>query len=296
MVGNAHVPVYLLDGPNPVLFDAGFTALAPQYEKDINKILKGRPPAYLFLTHSHFDHIGAASHFKTLWPIMQIVGTARMQQILNRPGAIRRIKRLNREAGQMLKASGIHAISDADFEPVQIDRILDPYQTIAPGRELSVKGIPTPGHTWDFMSYWVAEKKILIASEAVGTQDRSGYIFSEFLVDYDAYLHSMRLLAEFGAAVLCPGHWQVVTGVDAKAYILDSLEQAAKYAALVEGFLRAEQGDINKAVERVKAAEWDPKPWPKQPEAAYLINTHARVERVWERMQSEEETAKMARS
>ena len=68
VVGNAHVPVYLLDGPKPVLFDAGFTALSNSYEQDIKKILKKRAPAYLFLTHSHFDHIGAASHFIALWP------------------------------------------------------------------------------------------------------------------------------------------------------------------------------------------------------------------------------------
>jgi glyoxylase-like metal-dependent hydrolase (beta-lactamase superfamily II) len=292
VVGNAHVPVYLLDGPKPVLFDAGFTALATSYEQDIKKILKKRTPAYLFLTHSHFDHIGAASHFKTLWPKMQIVGSARMQEILARPGAIQLIKRLNREASRMLRSSGVHPTSDGDFEPVRLDLILVPDQTIEPGHNLSVKGIGAPGHTWDFMSYWVAEKKILLASEAVGTQDRSGYIFSEFLVDYDAYLRSMSVLAQLDAQILCPGHWQVVTGADAKEYISNSLEHAAEFAAMVERFLRAEEGDIERTVERVKVAEWDSKPWPKQPKAAYLLNTHARVERVWERMQSGQEPAK----
>lgn len=31
------------------------------------------------------------------------------------------------------------------------------------------------------------------------------------------------------------------------------------------------------AVKRVKEIEWDPRPYPKQPEEAYLLNTRARV-------------------
>ncbi|MBW2342816.1 MAG: hypothetical protein JRF53_02160 [Deltaproteobacteria bacterium] len=43
-------------------------------------------------------------------------------------------------------------------------------------------------YTWDFMSYRVPEKRILAASEAMGCDDGSGCIFTEFPVDYDTYL------------------------------------------------------------------------------------------------------------
>jgi hypothetical protein len=54
---------------------------------------------------------------------------------------------------------------------------------------------------------------------------------------------------------------------------------------MVEETLRKEKGDIEKAVAHVKALEWDSRPWPKQPEPAYILNTQARVSRVWEKMQ-----------
>jgi hypothetical protein len=57
VVGNAHVPVYLLDGPRPVLFDAGFTTLSSSYEQDIKEILKKRTPAYLLNTHARVERI-----------------------------------------------------------------------------------------------------------------------------------------------------------------------------------------------------------------------------------------------
>jgi len=61
VIGLPDIPVYLLDGPVPVIFDAGCTALAHLYEIGIKEILGNRKPAFLFLTHSHFDHVGAVS-------------------------------------------------------------------------------------------------------------------------------------------------------------------------------------------------------------------------------------------
>jgi hypothetical protein len=39
VLGYASVPVYLLDGPLPALFDAGFTGLAQVYQKGILEVL-----------------------------------------------------------------------------------------------------------------------------------------------------------------------------------------------------------------------------------------------------------------
>lgn len=53
---------------------------------------------------------------------------------------------------------------------------------------------------------------------------------------------------------------------------------------MVEGFLKAEAGDIEQTVMRVKEREWDPKSGPKQIESAYLLNTRIRVGCLKERM------------
>lgn len=77
----------------------------------------------------------------------------------------------------------------------------------------------------------------------------------------------------------------VVTGRDeVKSYLRESVETAEAFVAMVEGFLGEEDGDVEKTVVRVRMAEWDPKPYPKQPEAPYLLNTRARVKNILERM------------
>lgn len=275
----------MLNGAAPSLFDAGFTALSRAYEQDIKRVLGSRSPCYLFVTHAHFDHVGAASYLKKLWPEMKVVGSARTKQILSRPKAIELIRDLNQKTVDLLRPMVGDAVYEKPFQSFDIDIVLEPGQIIQLDSNCHIEPIHTPGHTWDFMSYWVPEKKILVASEAVGCEDGSGYIFTEFLVDYDAYRKSLQALARLDAQVLCQGHGLVFTGRDVKKHTTLSLEQADRYVAMVEETLRKEKGDIEKAVAHVKALEWDSRPWPKQPEPAYILNTQARVSRVWEKMQ-----------
>jgi len=97
VTGFSAVPVYLLDAPEPVLFDAGWSFIARLYERDIREVLGERRPAHLFLSHSHFDHLGAASFFKRVWPDIKIGGSPRIPEILARPGAVQLIRDLSRE-------------------------------------------------------------------------------------------------------------------------------------------------------------------------------------------------------
>lgn len=286
VVGNPGVPIYLLDGPMPVLFDAGVTMMSCCYAEDLQRILGRRQPAYLFLTHSHFDHIGAVSYLKSVYPRMKVAGPAHVGDILENPRAVHVIRELNREALRYGSVSPGRAIYRGNFEPFALDVVLKPGELINLAADRRVEAISAPGHTWDFMSYWIPEEGILVASEAVGCDDGTGYIYTEFLVDYDVYRRSLLHLARLNIRVLCPGHKMVLTGRDVRKYLRRSLEQAAEYVAMVEKFLLAEHGDIERAVARVKAAEWDPRPFPKQVEPAYLMNTQARVQKTWERMQS----------
>ncbi|KJS30866.1 MAG: hypothetical protein VR64_13995 [Desulfatitalea sp. BRH_c12] len=291
VTGSAGVPVYLLDGPSPVLFDAGMTVLAQCYVNDIRAVLGTRSPAYLFLTHAHFDHVGAAGFFKNVWPDMQVVASAPGRDILSRPGAIALIRTLNAESVQMAKDEGLTPLNDAPFESVAIDDVADQGSCFELGAGTVIQALHCPGHTRDFMCYWIASKKILIASEAVGCDDGTGYIQPEFLVDYDCYMANLTQLARLDADILCPGHKMVVTGDDARDHMRRSADYAHRFLAMVETFLTEADGDIDAATAKVKASEWDPRPWPKQPEHAYLLNTRQRVLKTWNRMQFLQENA-----
>lgn len=257
VLGHASVPVYLLDGQAPALFDSGFTGLAQIYENGVREVLDSKAPSYLFLTHAHWDHIGSAAYLKAIWPQLQIVGSPETRDASVQPNVVQQIRSLNQEAIEVLRSWGITWVYEGQFEPPVFDLVLNPGQIIELGPELSVKAIPTPGHTWDFLSYYVPEKKILIAAEAAGCDD-----VSEFLVDYDAYRSSLETLSRLDVEIHCTRHHLVLTGSDAKKQMLRSLDKASYYVAMVERFLREEDRNVDRVVDRVRLKNGTPNPCP----------------------------------
>ena len=167
--------------------------------------------------------------------------------------------------------------NETAFEPFPVDttaREGDCYD-VSPGVHVHV--LETPGHTWDFLSYYLPGKKLLIASEALGTPDETGYIVTDCLVDYDVHYASMQRLQTLVVETLCLGHLYAFTGSDARSHMAQSLVQSRRFHDRVVRFLDEEGGDLPAVMQRVKAYEWDGKTCLRQPEPAYVINLEARI-------------------
>ena len=277
VLGSWHTPSYLWAGPKPVLFDAGMSFLGDLYVKHARRVLGERSPEILFLTHAHFDHCGAASTLRDAFPGLCIAASARAAEIVQRPGALELIRKLNEEARILAPVIEVDHPAPEGFRPFQVDTILADGDEIELGGGQVVRVLATPGHTRDFLSYYLPGPKVLVASEAVGCATISGDIMVEFVADYDAYLDSMRRLWDLEIEVLCQGHLYVHVGQDARDYLDRSIRATERYREWVEELLDEEEGDVDRVVTRVKASEWDPAVEPKQPAPAYLLNTQARV-------------------
>lgn len=279
-LGHSAIPIYLLDGPAPILFDAGVTGLWHLYKKAIKHVLGKRSPAFLFLTHSHWDHVGTAAYLKSIWPEMKIAGSQASSRILEREGARSQIKSLNQGALGVLRSWGVSKIYDGEFRPFTLDVVLENGGKVEIENDLTVEIIPTPGHTWDSTAYYIRQRKILVAGEAAGCDG-----ICEFLVDHEAYVSSMKLLARLDAEILCTAHNFVFTGKDVEKNMAYSIRQVSEYVNQVKRYLREEKGDIDRTVARVKMAEWDKKSLPKQPLEPYLINTRIRAKLIRKHME-----------
>lgn len=284
VLGNAMIPSYLLDGPRPVLFESGFSCLGPAYERDARRFLGQGRPELLFLTHAHFDHCGSAAYLQRAFPGLRIAASARAGQILTRPNALKLITELNADAARTAGRWNPDLARGEAFQPFDLDLVLKDGDRVALGGGLSVQVLATPGHTWDLLSYYIPERKILIATEAAGCPDAVGGIVTEFLVDYQVYLDSLRRLAGLEVEVFCPGHRSVYLGQEAGRYLRASLEAAQEYKAWVDGLLLANDGDVERVMALIRAQEYDPRPEPKQTEAAYLLNLEVRVRHLARRL------------
>ena len=98
-LGFKNVPIFLFDGPEPVIFDAGVTCAGDIYVKS-HPFYSGTKAttAWLCITHVHWDHCGAASATckkKKASTKMKIAATSMAANILQRPNALSLTNRLN---------------------------------------------------------------------------------------------------------------------------------------------------------------------------------------------------------
>ena len=286
VLGHTWMPSYLLDGERPVLFEAGLTCLGRIYEEAIRSVLGDRRPEILFLTHVHYEHCGATSYFKEIFPALQVAASPQAARIIKRPNAQRLIRDLNQNAISLVTGVDKNKLLQEPFKPFDIDLILRDGQVIKLNEGLSVQVLATPGHTRDLLSYYIPEKRILVATEAVGCADNTGHIVTEFIVDYEGYLAGLKRLAALDVAVLCQGHHFVFIGEAVKDFFTRSIASAERFKTRVEELLRAEGGSVERVVARIKAEEHDKKPLPKQPDKAYLLNLTARVAHLAEKLQN----------
>jgi glyoxylase-like metal-dependent hydrolase (beta-lactamase superfamily II) len=286
VTGLSWSPTYLLDGEVPILFEAGFYCMAKFYERDIRNILKNRVPHMLFLSHVHYDHCGASSYFKKVFPDLTIVASKRASEIIKRPGAQKLMKKLSNNVIKIVSSMpeiDRELILLDPFEPFEVHMTPEDNTTINIGK-VTIRVLATPGHTRDLFSYYLPQRKILFSTEACGTRDQMGHINTEFLVDYEMYMTSLKRLASLDIDILCPGHHFVFTDDDVKKYFLESIRNAEYFKNHVTELLYTYNKSVDKVVSIIKEEEYDINPGPKQPEEAYLLNLRTRITHLAEKM------------
>jgi glyoxylase-like metal-dependent hydrolase (beta-lactamase superfamily II) len=280
VIGSAHNPIYLLKSEKPILIEGGISLLGEVYRRDLADRLGEVSPGMILLTHAHFDHCGAVCYLKKSWQDMKVAASPESAEILKRPNAVRLIKALSENAGESVTGIDEELLVRDGFEPFGVDMILRDGDSIEIGAGLTVQVLSAPGHTRDFLAYYVPEKKILVASEAGGCALNSGYVSVDCLTDFEVYMNSFDRLASLDVEVLCQGHRYVYTDEDVQLFLDKSRRAALEFKDMVEEFWQREGHDVRQVMARIKEMEYDPLPHPKQPEKAYLANLGARVKSI----------------
>lgn len=268
-LGPYPVPLFLLDGDRPVLFEGGVYDLGLYYIEEIEKLLGERSPSHLLLTHMHFDHCGATGYLKRHFKGALIGQSAEGAEIIKKQSAIDLIGKLNAQGRE-----------GKFFEPFLVDTILSDGDRIEVSRNVSIQVLKTPGHTRDHLSYYIPHLKALIPSEAVGVPGDGDYIFSEFLIGFDSYMASLEKLATLDVEILMLAHGACLTGSDAGNYIPRAIKSAIRFRERLKSLLEEHGDDHETIVSIVKREEYDGIEREKQPEVAYLINLRAKIKAV----------------
>ncbi len=276
-LGDLFSPFYFIAGDRIALVDAGFTLNGPAILRDFHGQFNAqRKIDWNLITHSHFDHVGATPFLKRVFPEMKTAGSPVIDEVLSNPRAVTLIRNLSGDTGDLTDEETGCRLS---FDPFRLDRPVTAGDRFDLGRGVHVTVIETPGHTKCSVAYFVEPDRALFMGEASGVPTAEGYIQSEFLSDYPAYMDSLERMAACAPRFICLPHGGVLTEDDAEGYFQRSAEAAGSFRRRVDRFLQEDGGDEEKVAARVRAEEYESGQI-LQDETAYMVNLRAMVRAV----------------
>ena len=279
----AHVayPGYVVKGDDrSLMIDAGLNLLGPRYLASLNELLGDAGQLdYLLLTHSHYDHVGAAFYLKRHLPSLRVGGHERLAGLLQKPSALELMNRLSDSHVELRKECA--SDEDLSLQPFVIDLLLKE------GDELELGGLTcrvyeVPGHTRDSLAFHFPEVGALFAGDACGVLEAGPGrgVRVEFLSSYGDYLDSIKRMIALGPEMLCLGHAWTLTGEDVVDFLELSVAETFRHRELIERYLDAAGGEVEQAIRELGRDEHDVKGGIRQQRAAYMTNLAAQVKHI----------------
>jgi glyoxylase-like metal-dependent hydrolase (beta-lactamase superfamily II) len=284
-IGSVAYPGYVIQGEGEtVMIDAGLNWLGPRYLLALKEVL-GEPErlGYLLLTHSHYDHVGAASYLKRHLPALKVSGHKRLADLLQKPSALELMNRLSDSHVELRREARAECDSDGDLsiQPLRLDRSLREGDELDLG-DFDCRVYEVPGHTRDSLAFLFPEIGALFVGDACGVleagPERSVRV--EFLSSYQEYLDSIERIASLRPKMLCLAHRWVLTGGDVGDFLELSAAETVRHRDLIERYLDAAGGDVERAIRELGHDEYDVKGGIRQERAAYMTNLAAQVRHI----------------
>lgn len=174
------------DGTTAVLIDSGFGFTGDAVAARIREVLGARPLDYIFLTHSHYDHVLGAAYVLHAYPNARVVAGEYAAKIFAKESA----KALMRDLDRKFAATcGVTDYPDR-IDELRVDLAVADGDVIQAG-EMKFVAVALPGHTKCSMGFYLPDERLLIGAETLGVFDGEEILVPCFLVGYQMALDSI---------------------------------------------------------------------------------------------------------
>ena len=216
------------DGTTAVLYDVGFGFTGYAVAENVRRVLGERPLNYILLSHSHYDHALGSVYLRKHYPDVQVVAGAYADKIFRKPTARAVMRDLDRKAAASM---GVTEYEDL-IDDLRADITVSDGDVIECG-SMRFTAVELPGHTKCSVGYYLAENRLLLASESLGVYCGNGVYLASFLVGYQMTLDSIRKAGELDVHAMVIPHYGPVSGEEAREYLRCGEETARKNAELI---------------------------------------------------------------
>lgn len=234
------------DGVTSILYDTGFAFTGDAIADRVEAVLGERKLDYLFLTHSHYDHVLGAPYVCARYPDAKVIAGEHAAEVFAKPTARAHMRDLDRKFAVQC---GVTEYEDR-VDELRVDMTVKEGDVIHAGA-MDFTVVELPGHTKCSIGFYLASEKLLLSSETLGVYDGGDIVFPLYLVGYHMALDSIAKVESMEIDKLLLPHYGLLDHEETAFYLANSRKSAVETAEEILAVLQ-NGGTHDDAVEYFK--------------------------------------------
>ena len=235
------------DGKTAILYDSGFGFTGCAMADKIREYLGDRKLDYIFLTHSHYDHVLGSAYALKYWPEAKIVAGEYAVKIFAKDSAKNLMHDLDRKFADYNGVGDYEDLTDN----LRVDIPVCDGHEIAAG-DMTFTAVTLPGHTRCSIGFYLKSEKLLLSCESLGVFDGKDKVVPSFLVGYQMSLDSIKKAQALDIDNVLVPHCGYLDKEQTAFYLREAYDSTVKVAGEIADLLKA-GGTKQDALERFKA-------------------------------------------
>lgn len=264
---------FLIDnGETSILYDSGFGFTGYDLAENVRKILGKRKLDYIFLTHSHYDHVLGSAYVLRKYSDAKVVAGTYASEIFQRDGAMKTMKELDR------KYAASCGVTEYEFlgNELRSDISVRDGDIIQAG-EMQFEVLALPGHTKCSIGFYCRENKFFLSSETLGVYDGESIILPSYLVSYSSAIKSIERVSKLKMENILMPHLGIINR-EQTVFFLENMKSASEKMA--QDILQsiAEKKSNKEIINSYKQKYWHNYIKEIYPEDALELNTNIMID------------------
>ena len=233
--GDGGEALLILGTEKTALYDCGMACFSQNLIYNIKSVLfkENRTLDYVFLSHTHYDHIGALPYVLNQWENAVVCGSEKAKSVFESTGALKTIEELGNKAKKIYGCDDIEITSKG----MRVDVVLRDGDCISLGTE-KIIAFETKGHTDCSMSYLLTPQGIMFASESTGVQVADKRVDPSPLKSFDETIQVAQRLKQIPFNYLIVPHFGLVPEYMNTEFFDNYIKAAQKEKNLINNWIR----------------------------------------------------------